>query len=244
MFIIKPYIFNEYPDVITGVSTLVGLERKIPYCFNLSLKVGDNPDTVFKNREAFFKYTGFDQENVVLQDQIHSDIITVAERGGNCGESDALITNKKDLLLVLTVADCTPILLYDKKNNVIAAVHSGWRGAQSGILNKTLSRLSELFHSDGNDIVAYLGPSISQVNYEVGNDVAEFFDNKYILKIRGKSYLDVAAVNYDELIDFNVKEYNIQKSLLCTYQMHELFHSYRRDGSNSGRSFAVIGMKS
>jgi len=243
MFIIKPYIFNTFPQITAAVSTIVGLKRQAPYYFNLSPNVNDNIEKVMENRRAFFSNIGFNENEIAYQYQIHSDIITVTDSAGNCGDSDALITSGKNLLLVLTIADCTPILIYDFKNQVIAAVHSGWRGAENKILKKTLLRMNELFNTKGEDLIVYLGPSVSQINYEVSEDVAGLFNKKYLQNYNGRLLLDVASVNYDILIDFHVKKNNIQKSVLCTYQMKALLHSYRRDGNKSGRSLAVIGMR-
>ncbi len=209
----------------------------------MSLNVGDDLAIVLENREYFFSNLRLKNDEIVYQNQIHSDIITIVESSGNCGESDALITSRFNLALVLTIADCTPVLIYDAKNQVIAAIHSGWRGAENKILHKTLIKLKKIFNSKGEDLFVYLGPSISQINYEVGKDVSELFEAKYILKSNGRFLLDVASVNYDMLIEFGVNPFNIQKSGLCTYQMKNLLHSFRRDGNKSGRSFAVIAMR-
>lgn len=243
MFIIQPYIFNQFPRIISAVSTRIGLNREIPYSFNLSVNVGDNLNNVLENRKAFFDWLGVGDNEIVFQNQVHSDIINVTNSPGNCGESDALITSQSNLLLVLTIADCTPILIYDTENHVIAAVHSGWRGAENQILKKTLLKMNNLFNSVSDNLYVYLGPSISQVNYEVGEEIAALFDKRFIVNEFGKYFLDVASVNYNILIDFGIKPNNIQKSVLCTYQMKDLLHSYRRDGIKSGRSMAVIAMR-
>ena len=182
-------------------------------------------------------------KNVGYQRQTHSDIIQVIECGGDNGESDALITHKKNLGLAISAADCTPIFIYDKKNKVIAAVHSGWRGTEQKILYKTLETLKKDFSTDPNNLIAYIGPSISQPNYEVGTEVAEKFDSKYVSRVNGKLYLDVSGINYKMLLDFGIPKNQIQKSDLCTYEFSSLLHSYRRDGSVSGRSIGVIAIK-
>lgn len=243
MFTIKPYIFNEFPRLKAAVSTIIGLEREAPFHFNLSLNVHDDEKRVMENRKYFFDELGFQDTEIAFQNQIHSDIIKIVDSPGNYGNSDAMITSKKNLLLVLTIADCTPVLIFDSGNELIAAVHSGWRGANCRILENTLTMMRDKFKCNGKDLIVYLGPSVSQINYEVGEEVAGIFDQKYIMNSNGKKFLDVASVNYDMLIDFGVKPNNIQRSVLCTYQMKDLFHSYRRDGILSGRSFAVIGMK-
>jgi polyphenol oxidase len=243
MFIIKPYIFNQFPQITAAVSTIIGVGHEAPFYFNLSFNVKDDEERVLENRKLFFEKLGFEENEIAFQNQIHSDIINVVDSAGNSGEGDAMITSKKNLLLVLTIADCTPVMIYDSGNQVIAAVHSGWRGANKKILENTLRLMRNEFNTKGADLMVYLGPSISQINYQVGEEVASLFDQKYILKSNGQKFLDVASVNYDMLIDFGVKRNNIQRSLLCTYQMKDLFHSYRRDGNKSGRSLAVIGIK-
>jgi len=243
VYILKPYIFNSYPEVIFGFSTKISFGVEPPYYFNLSYSVGDDQSIVDKNRNNFFKMLGLTIENVGYQRQIHSDIVKVIECGGDNGVSDALITNKKNLGLAITIADCTPIFIYDKKNKVIAAVHSGWRGTEQKILYKTLENLKQNFASTPVNLIVYIGPSISQANYEVGSEVAKKFHSNFVLWKDEKAFLDVSRINYNLLLDFGIPKNQIQKSELCTYEFNDLLHSYRRDGSVSGRSIGVIAIK-
>lgn len=243
MYILEPYIFNSYPEIIFGFSTIVSFGVEPPYYFNLSYSVGDDKSIVDKNRNDFFETLGLTIENVGYQRQIHSDIVKVVECGGDNGVSDALITNKKNLGLAITIADCTPIFIYDKKNKVIAGVHSGWRGTEQKILYKTLKNLRENYLSAPENLIVYIGPSISQANYEVGTEVAEKFDSSFVLCKDEKVFLDVSGINYKLLLDFGIPKNQIQKSELCTYEFKDLLHSYRRDGSVSGRSIGVIAIK-
>lgn len=243
MLILKPHIFKSYPEIIFGFSPRFANDCKLPFYFNLSFTVGDDKDTVNKNREEFFNCLGLSTKSVSYQHQIHEDSVSIIDEGGYCGESDALITTKKELGLAISTADCTPIFIYDRVKKIIAAVHSGWRGTEKKILNKTIDKLKTEFNSTVTDMIVYIGPSISQVNYEVGIEVAEKFDSKYSVKNKDKFLLDVAGINYDLLVNAGVKKSNIQQSKLCSFEMSELCHSYRRDGKNSGRSFGLIAMK-
>lgn len=243
MYILKPYIFNNYPEIIFGFSTKVSSDPKSPYYFNLSYSVGDEKNIVDKNRKDFFETIGLPVENVGYQRQIHSDIIQVIGCGGDNGASDALITSKSNLGLAVAVADCTPIFIYDKKNKVIAAVHSGWQGTESKILLKTLIKLQKDYSSKPESLIVYVGPSISQKNYEVGKEVADKFDQRFIIPNGEKYLLNVSGINYQILLDFGIPKNQIQKSELCTYEFNTLLHSYRRDGNLSGRSFGVIAIK-
>jgi len=243
MYIIKPHIFSRYPEIIFGLSTKIGLRRLPPFCFNLSYSVGDDLQIVDENRKEFFNAIGLPVHSVAYQKQIHSDIITTANCGGDIGESDAIITDKKNIGLAVSIADCTPIFLYDFKNQVIAAVHSGWRGTEKQILSKTLLKLQQQFNTSPQNLIAYIGPSISQANYEVGNDVTEKFNPKFVVKKNNKFYLDVSGANYFMLLDFGIPTNQIQKSDLCSYEYGELLHSYRRESEKSGRSLGVIAIK-
>lgn len=243
MYIIKPHIFHKLNEIIFGFSTKIGKNSKPPFFFNLSYSVGDDKEIVNKNRKIFFESLGLQLNDVAYQEQTHSDIIKVIECGGNNGESDSLITNITNLGLAVSAADCTPIFIYDFRNRVIAAVHSGWRGTEKKILLKTLIKLNQKYNSNAIDLTAYIGPSISQANYQVGKEVAEKFDGKYVMLKNGKLFLDVSRTNYDILIEFGIPENQIQKSELCTYEFNSLLHSYRRDGEKSGRSLGVIAIK-
>jgi len=242
MLILKPYIFKRYAEIICGVSTKIGADRKAPYFFNLSFSVGDDEKLVEENRNLFFENLGIKPVNAVYQKQIHEDNITFVTQGGQVGESDAMITDKQGIGLVISVADCVPILLYDPVKEIIAGVHSGWRGTEKKILLKTLNELKK-YGCKTENLIVYIGPSISKNIYEVGKEVAELFDKKY-LEQKGKRFLlNVAGVNFDILLDSGVKKNNIQLSSLCTFAMKDVLHSYRRDGNKSGRSYAVIALR-
>lgn len=243
MQIIESQLFKRFPEIIFGLSTKIGLNHNSPFHFNLSLTVGDDPELVAKNREAFFNELGFTTSQIAIQKQIHSEIITIVEQPGLIGESDGMITTKMNLGITVSTADCVPIFVYDKMNKVIAGIHSGWRGTQKQLLLKALVILSEKFNSDPEDLNVYIGPSIAQRNYEVGEEVAEQFDQKYSMRINGKIYLNVVQANLDMIYDFGISKDQVEVSQLCSYEEKELLHSYRRDGKLSGRSLGVIAMK-
>lgn len=245
MVILKSAIFNQYPNIVFGFSTKIGNNShcKPPYNFNMSLSVGDDKNLVEQNRIEFYKELGLDPDNIVYQKQIHTDNIKYVDKAGFAGESDALITDKPNLGLVVGTADCTPIFIYDKNKQIIAAIHSGWRSTQKKILLKTLHTLANVFTSNPKDLIVYIGPSISQMNYEVGEEVAKQFNQNFVKEENNKFYLDVAGLNCNILIEEGVPQKNIQLSNFCTYKMKNLLHSYRREGAASGRAIGVISMK-
>ncbi|MGK9367968.1 peptidoglycan editing factor PgeF [Melioribacter sp. Ez-97] len=241
--IIQSKLFQQFDNLVFGFSTKIGLERKAPYYFNMSYNVGDDANRVKENREAFFGCLGIASENVAYQKQIHSDIIKVVDKGGFVGESDAMITTQPGIAIAISVADCIPVFLYDKKKKIIAGIHSGWRGTKANILGKTLDYLLHNFDVNPDSLFVYLGPSISRDNYEVGQEVASQFDDKYFLKNDGKYYLDLKGVCVDVLLNYGIPESNVEIYEGCTFKEKDLLHSYRRDGKLSGRALGVIYMK-
>src|ERR1035437_2570743 len=133
--IIRPTIFDQFPEIIAAQSTRLGGVSPEPFGMNLSSHVGDEHANVDENRRRFLRAINApDQTKAVYQNQVHSANVTVVL--GNEGivtENDALITSETNLLLGVTVADCTPILLYDPSSHLIAAIHAGWRGTEQMI---------------------------------------------------------------------------------------------------------------
>jgi polyphenol oxidase len=243
MIIIKPYIFKRFTDIIFGFSTKIKNRNEDFYNFNLSLNIGDNEEIVKKNRRDFFNELGLANENNAYQKQVHGSRIQIISEGGYCGESDAMITDKQAIGLAISTADCTGIFIYDFEQKVIAAVHSGWRGTSKKILEKTLEVLFKKFNCKPANMICYLSPSISQVNYEVGEEVIIHFDKKYFKQKGSNFLLDISSCNYDTLLNYEIKPFNIQKSKLCSFGYESLLHSYRRDGEKSGRALGVIAMR-
>jgi len=243
MLIINPYIFKRFPEITFGFNTKVGLKRKKPYYFNMSSSVGDNPQIITENREKFLNELEVNSESVAYQKQVHGDKISFVNSGGVCGESDAMITDKNNIGLAISSADCCVVFIYDPVNKVIAGVHSGWRGTSKAILEKVLQTLSNEFDSAPGDLICYLSPSITEKNYEVGVEVAEQFDLNYLKQINGKYLLDIPKINEDILLNYGVNPHNIQVSNLCSYEYSSILHSYRRDGKKSGRALGIIAMR-
>lgn len=174
--------------------------------------------------------------------QVHSTVIK--EFNGIPSEGDAIITDEKQVALGVFTADCVPILLYDKKKEVIAAIHSGWKGTYDEITLKTLMKMKEKYDVKGEDIIAVIGPHIRKCCYEVSDDLVNSFKSKEIYKsinINHDRNLDLSSCIEAQLKQFGVKEKNILDMALCTKCNEDtMFHSYRRDKEKSGRNFSFI----
>ena len=157
---------------------------------------------------------------------------------------DALYTDKKGICLVAFTADCTPVLLADKKGRCIGAVHSGWRGTVQKIAPKTVIRMCEDFGCDPSDIVAVIGPHINGCCYEVGSEVKdEFCINgdiyaSFFQQRKDKFMLDMAGAIEYMLKEVGVKEIHISPD--CTYCRNDAYYSHRRTGDARGNLGAMI----
>ena len=241
--VIKSEVFKRYKEIVFGVSTINLDIVDSKFKFNLSYTVGDDPENVKKNRTTFFNKLNIDEKKVCLQKQTHPINHNYVEVPYFFKDSDALYTDKKDIYLAISIADCIPIFLYEPEKGVIAGIHSGWKGTRDKILTLTLKTLIKKYDLDSQKIIAYIGPGISGDNFEVGKDVWEMFPEDYQLQKNNKYFIDLKKNNYDQLINSGLLHTNIEVSPYCTYKEKELFHSYRRDGALSGRMLGVIGIR-
>ncbi|NHZ84942.1 MAG: peptidoglycan editing factor PgeF [Planctomycetia bacterium] len=194
------------------------------------------------DRIEFAKILKLDYSNIVMPKQIHSNNISICTKAGNIIDTDGIITNNKDLILSIQVADCIPIYLYHRQNNIIGLVHAGWRGVNSGLIEKSITKMMEL-DSESINIKVLLGPSIRQCCFEIGREVGILFDNKLQKTIEGdKTQLDLQGVVIDRLINMDIQNKNIIDINECTC-CSDKYHSYRRDGDKAGRMIAMIGWR-
>jgi len=243
MHIIRSKIFSQYPEILFGMSTNSGGVSAGKFGLNLSYHVNDDPDNVLENRKRFFSALGITHEQVAFTRQQHTTNIVSVDRSGITENCDALITNRRSLYLSISVADCTPVMLYDKKKSIIAGIHAGWRGAAGRIVEQTLYQMKKDFKTNPIDIIAFIGPSAGKCCYEVGREVAYQFPNECITDSpNGKFLLDVKQSNLLQLLENGIPNSNIEVSEDCTIH-NTIFHSHRRDGKQSGRMFTVIGIK-
>lgn len=241
---IKPGIFDKFGNVVCGVSTRFGKRPRPPFDFNMSFKVGDDTDAVKRNRKDFFDALGIDGDNVSFQFQTHSTIHNYVEETSFFNGSDGLYTDKKGLFLAVNVADCVPVFVYDAENEVVAGIHSGWKGTQQKIVTHTIDTLIEKYKTKPENLYVYVGPGISVKSFEVGEEVFDMFDDEFKEVREGKMYVDLKKDIFTRLIKQCVPKKNIEVCEYCTFADDGLFHSYRRDRGKSGRMLGVIGVKS
>jgi YfiH family protein len=249
--IIQSKLLSDFSTIRHGISTrldgvspeLYGMQPAVGLAGNLSFSVGDGEKNVLENRKRFFGTLSIPLDRTAKPTQVHGEVVRKVSKPGEYESCDALITNKKNLFLVVTVADCLPILLYDPVTASIGVVHAGWRGSEMKILSKTVQVLSTEYGVLSKNLLVYIGPSAGVCCYEVGEEVAEKFDMKYLDKTKGaKPHLDLKRFNKDLLVKAGLPESNIEVSPDCTICKPELYHSYRHEKEKSGRMMGVIGV--
>ncbi|HEY0372157.1 MAG TPA: polyphenol oxidase family protein [Thermoanaerobaculia bacterium] len=169
--------------------------------------------------------------------QIHSATVVQAAQEPSwreCDSCDALWSAAKGVTLGIKVADCLPVSLIDTTHNVIANIHSGWRGAVQRITTATLDAAP----LDPQTTRAYLGPSIRSCCFEVGEEVATQFDERFLDRSHKKPHVDLIAFTTDILQSRGITD--ISDSEMCTRCDASIFHSYRRDGAGKGRNLVLV----
>ncbi len=248
-------VLSSFNDITHFFSSRLGGKSTGKFAFaNMSIKSGD--PQALANRQILATQLGVSLDRFVFLEQTHSDNIHIATKadagkGAFDFESalqdiDALVTTEKGLMLTVVNADCVPILLYDAQRQVVAAVHSGWRGTVKKILTKTVQVFLEKFGSKPTDIYVAIGPSIGVCCYEVGKDVEQnvikSFGNKDFLEYRNnKIYFDLWKANKHQLLKLGIPEKNIDLLGLCTSCHNDKFYSARR--GDGGRQISGIMLK-
>ena len=233
---------SQFNEVRFAMSTRGGGLSEPPFGMNLSFRVGDDDANVLENRRIFFSSIGLDPERAAFPLQCHSSAAKVVVQPGVYEECDALVTSVPDVLLVVTVADCLPVVLYDYRRTVIGLVHAGWKGTAERITENAIRLMMQEFQTSPPHFVVYLGPSAGVCCYEVGPEVAKQFPERVVERRSGKLYLDLKQANLQQLLSCGVKREQIEISSYCTICRPELFHSYRRDREQSGRMMAVASL--
>ena len=228
-----------------------GVSKGIYKSLNCGPGSKDKIKNIKKNIEKVCKKIGCNKKNLILLDQVHSNIVHNVNRVTKKKlKGDSLITGKKGIALGILTADCAPVFIYDPINNLISALHAGWKGAFKQIISKTIKKF-KIKGSNLNDLIVVIGPCISKNNYEVKRD----FLNKFI--VREKSYKNFFNYKNNKIFfslnDFIKKSFldlgikNIEIIKKDTYILSNNFFSARRSLKKKlndyGRNISVIMIK-
>lgn len=235
---------------------------EVTHCY--TMRSNNQLNFQIKNRDFFnqscdkiYKCLELKNPLVVRPYQTHTDNVKIVKKIEKLEDTDGIITNKKEIALITTSADCISLLLYDPVKKAIGSIHSGWKGTLKRIIIKAIEKMITEYHSKPEDIICCICPSIRQCCFEVDEDVKDLFYNKYknlknideIIKLgdkkenKQKYYIDTVKINIELLKNIGLKEKNIIDSNICTMCHSKEFHSYRADGKSFGVNGAIIAIK-
>lgn len=240
--VVRPAIFQTIPGLVAGVSTRHGGLSKTPYTsLNLGVHTDDDPAVIEQNLALFCADLGISTADLARSYQVHGEKIWVTGRAGYQSGFDAMISIQPGVFAGVGIADCTPILLADPVTRVCAAIHAGWKGTVAQIVYKTAKRMIENRGSNPADILAYIGPCISFAHFEVGDEVAEQFDEAFKSRKGTKWQVDLKAANKAQLESLGIQQIEMDPS--CTVENNADFFSHRTEKGMTGRMLALIGFQ-
>ncbi|HRQ09690.1 MAG TPA: peptidoglycan editing factor PgeF [Trueperaceae bacterium] len=218
---------------------------------NLGLSSGDTPAKVERNRDLLLGGLGFTREAVVAFHQVHGDRVLGGDPGWFEEEADAAVTNRNDVLLVVSTADCVPLLFHDPVKGVVGAAHCGWKGTAALLAAKVVAAMVTRHGSRPGDVKVALGPCMRGSCYQVGSEVIERFVAAGIPSACWRAdpseadryLLDLPAANTHALAAAGVPAENVSDLDLCTHCRPELFYSHRRDRGVTGRHWAYVSLR-
>ena len=244
--------FKRFPNIKhCFFSRRGGFSKGIYRSLNCGKGSKDNKKNVNRNLSLVSKKMKIYKKKLYLMYQTHSNkVIIINKKNQNSTRfnSDALITKLRGVALGVVTADCVPIILYDTKNQIIACIHAGWKGASSGIIENTVKKFKKF--SSKNKIFASVGPCIGLKSYEVDLNFYKRFVTKsknnttyFLKKNKFKKLFNLRKYVNDKLIKLKVKVDHVNHD---TFKERSRFFSYRRSqklGDNDyGRCISVISM--
>lgn len=215
---------------------------------------------------------GVPRERLLLIRQVHGTSVAVVRRGQSTGggqstsggqstarvdaaghrpEADIIITDDPSVAIGVRVADCVPVLAFDRRTGAVGAAHAGWRGTAAGAASQAVSALHEHFGSEPRDLIVAIGPALGPCCAEVGADVVDAFraagaDDETMARwfarggTNGKAIIDLWRANHDQVERAGVRPDAVFVAGLCTKTHGERFHSYRAHRERAGRLLAAI----
>jgi len=210
--------------------------------FNLALHVDDEQGLVLANRSLLLRRYNLPSTPVWIN-QTHSIITVNADSLSSIVNADASYSKKPGTVCGVLTADCLPVFVCNKEGTAVGIAHAGWRGLVDGVIESLIESLD----CNGEDLIAHLGPAISQLSFEVGGEVKSQYLSKNknfkncFAYLNNKYYLDLYEAARVVLKNFGIT--SISGGDRCTYKESDQFFSYRRDGECSGRMAHLIWME-
>ncbi len=208
---------------------------------NLSTQVKKN------TLKRLLKKISSEEKHIIVPQQVHGNGCLTIKKGDGLKKKykgDAILTDRKDIFLTVSVADCLPIFLVEPKRKVVGLIHAGWRGTLLGIAKQAMRKAKNEFGCDPKGFSLLFGPAIQRCCYEISDGIAILFDEDCLIRMPGeKPKLDLVYANLKQFLNCGVQRKKIFATKDCTCCNKEIFHSFRRDGDEAGRMLAFLGIK-
>jgi len=232
MNLLEHCIIPDWPapaNVKALQTTRQGGFSSAPYVsLNLGDHVGDAPLVVARNRMLLNQLL---HSEPVWLEQVHGTTVASADAADCIVQADACIARQSGSVCVVMTADCLPVLLCDRQGTVVGAAHAGWKGLAAGVIEATVKAMGVV----PQNMMAWLGPAISQQAFEVGEEVRAVFVDAdpqaaaaFIPGKEGKWFADIYALARLRLAALGITA--VYGGSHCTYTERDRFYSYRRDG--------------
>lgn len=256
--VFEPWENDEH--LIHGFSTRSGGVSQGEWAtMNLGFNRGDDMECVKENYKRMSEALGVPYESLVLSKQVHETQITKVTKA-DCGNGilfpnqwesmDGIYTNEKGVTLVTHYADCVPLFFYAPNYGMIGMAHAGWRGTVQEIGKKMIKIWTQQEQIPVNEIQVAIGPSIGPCHFEVDEDVAHVFLEKFpnadfvVYEAEKQKYrIDLWQCNEKSLLQAGVSKTQIIRSNLCTCCMDQIFFSHRKTGGKRGTLGAFMSLK-
>jgi polyphenol oxidase len=261
---VSPLSFSlfDFEPVVAGFSTRLGGVSRAPWAeLNLGLHVGDDETAVLENRRRWGQALDINPQHLVAGQQVHGTqiaVVTEADRGRGATswsdalpQTDGLITQSPHVPLMVVVADCAVLYVYDPVHHAIGLAHAGWRGTLNDIAFSLLDTMNDQFGSLSEEVKVALSPAIGVECYEVGNEVVTAFQTKwgraadqfFDFTLADRPHLDLKKTLQWQLHQLGVKPSQLEVSTNCPCHQTETFFSHRAEQGHTGRLAATMMLK-
>ncbi len=233
---------------------LLKYSDRLVHCYSLKpLQFSDKNPEAPSNYKKICTALGIDDKNIIKSAQKHTNVVKDIKEYTNekFEYVDGFITKRKNIPLVTKYADCTPIILYDKNQNIIGNVHSGWRGTLQRISQKAVELMSKNYNSNLKDIIVCIGPCIKQCHFQVEEDFIKQFEKEFgnvekyykigeVIEGKQKYYFDTTSLIIDYLTEIGIKPENIFDSKICSVCNSDKMYSYRAEKEKADRNMNIV----
>lgn len=250
----------EYPEIVHAY---------ILKNHDMNFRLGTNMrnlELVKRNIEITCDALGVQLNTIIRPDYNHTANVQVVDFVDNSSEipeisgkrfkdTDGLITNKTNITMMSTNADCNLILIYDPVKKIVGNIHAGWRGTFDRIIYNAITKMKKVYDCNPKDILCFMCPSIRKCHFEVNDDVKEICESNFkytnrldeIIEVGGikdgvqKYYIDTVLINKILMEEAGVLQENIIDSGVCSVCCSNIVHSKRAEGDYFGLGAAFIG---